>query len=206
MATHCNESFFPGRVATMDVKLAALNLHDTSSAGGLTSAARVVTLPVGATILRLYRANPGGRADFGCWWFTPYELSRVADYFGVDAQLLVVGRSGGKSGLHGALALLSEWYNGDPGQLAAFHRATIRTPMYAYYGEGDVASTQGYGRVLKPLRLPDGAGGQAAPRQLYLPEPWTYQSEFALAAGGGNTDHELAAFVQGGNWMKLPFE
>lgn len=44
---HGNEDYFPGGHPTTDVKLAALNLQDTSSGGGLKFSARVVSIPQG---------------------------------------------------------------------------------------------------------------------------------------------------------------
>lgn len=203
---HCNQQYFPGGAATQDVKLSALNLHDTSSAGGLKPSARIVTIPPGALLLRLFRPS-SGRVDFGHWWFTPYEYTRVAGHFGVDPAILADGRAEGRSALHGALALLSEWYGGEDSQLSLFHAAKTKSPMYAYYGEGDAASTKGYGRVIKPIRLSDGKGGYSSARQIFLPDPWTYRDSFELLTGdGGSTDYALPRLVGGQNWTKLPFE
>lgn len=214
---HCNEAFFPNRQPTQDVKLDAFNLRSNSS-GGLRSSARVVSIPSGSTLLRLFMQRGGAQADFGCWWFTPFEFKRIADHFGVDPTLMISGREGGKSALHGALALLSEWYSDGAGpsekhmpnaaQLSRFHAVRTRSAMYAMYGEGDAASTTGYGRVLKPMKISDGKGGYGAAKQLFLPQPWTYKNKFTFLTppGGGVTDQNLSLAYPDSSQSKLPFE
>lgn len=205
---YSNESHFPGGQPTRETRLSALNLNDTSSGGGLTFSAKAITLPVGAVILRLFMPKPG-RPDFGEWWFTPFAFKRLANYFGVDASMMTGARGEGRSALHGAFGLLSEWYDaGGSGpnatQLSRFHEVKITQPTYAMYGEGDVATTTGYGRQIKPLKL-DG-GGTA--RQLFLPKPWEYMSAFnALTpATGGDSDTMLAPTAARHAAQKLPFE
>lgn len=213
----CTETYFPGGVATTEARLAALNLTDTSSAGGLRFPGAVVKIPKGAIILRLFLpAAAGERDDFGPWWFTPYEYKRISDYFGVSSDVLAVGRSGGRSALHGALALLSEWYGGgtgaahtpSAGQISRYHVARLVEPIHAMYGEGDDASTRNYGRVLKPLRMPDAAGGLTAARQLYLHKPWEYKGAFKMltASSGDRTDSDLPGAIARLGVRRLPFE
>lgn len=145
-----------------------------------------------------------GPPDFGEWWFTPFELNRVARYFGVDLSHMTPGRTEGRSALHGALGLLSEWYRGSADQLSLFHAVKTRVPIYAMYGEGDVATTTGYGRTIKPIRL----NGGGAARQVFLPKPWTYAKHFAriTAPTGADTDSGLMAAVMQMGGQKLPFE
>lgn len=199
-----NDSFFPSGGPTDEVRLAALGYADDGSrSGGLTFDARVVEVPVGAHLLRLFM-KPG---DFGTWWFTAAEFRRIMGYFGVDGSVLLTGRAAGGSALHGALALLGDWYGHSVGQLSQFHVAQLTQPLRAMYGAGDVATTAGFGRTLKPLKMPAPGGGQSAARQLYLPEPWTYRHAFRLLTGtGAPTDTDLVPQIARLPQTPLPFE
>lgn len=197
-----NGDYFPGGKPTRDVLLAARGFAADGSRSGGIKLGGPVTIPAGAALLRLYNKQN----DFGEWWMTPYELSLIFDYFAVDPVLLAAGRGNGRSQLHGLFALLAEWYNGDPGQLGRFHVATACTPLVAMYGEGDCASTAGYGRTLKPAQLTVGTSQRAA-RQIFLPHAWEYKADFALVPMSNTaTDTGLASVLTTIRWSRLPFE
>ncbi|MEM9428382.1 MAG: hypothetical protein AAGA32_02685 [Pseudomonadota bacterium] len=169
-----NDADYPGGQPTREVKLAALGFSGSGHRGGGISHLHVKTLPKGTVLLRFYKPvgageNPG---DFGAWWFTPHELRRICAYFGVDGRALIVGRSSGKSGLHGVLALLHEWYGGAPTQLSYVNAVKLTAPLWACYGPGAPANADGYARTMKPVRLADGAPA----RQVYIHQCWLYQS------------------------------
>lgn len=197
-----NADYFPGGKPTREVLLAARGFGADGSRSGGIKLGGPVTIPVGSILLRMYDKP----ADFGEWWMTPYELSLVLDYFGVDMPLLAKDRGTGKSAFHGVFALLAEWYGGSPGQIGRFHVATTRVPLIAMYGEGDNASTRGYGSTLKPILMTAG-NRQRAARQLFLPHAWEYKADFALVAMSNmSTDTGLASALKMVAWSLLPFE
>jgi hypothetical protein len=170
-----NDADYPDGQAGQEAKLGALGFDASGHRGGGIERPIVVTLPANAVLLRLYKPvlNKGDTpGDFGAWWFTPFEYRRICDYFGVDGSALVQGRSAGASALHGVLALLHEWYGGDPAQLSYINAVRLKAPLLASYGSGAPANTDGYGRTLKPVRL---TGGTSA-RQVYIHKCWQYQA------------------------------
>ena len=169
-----NDADFPGGQPGRDLLLAAMGYDGSGHRGGGIERPRVELLPAGAMLIRFYKPveaageHPG---DFGAWWFTPHEYRRICDYFGVDGRALIVDRSAGRSGLHGVLALLHEWYGGSPAQLALVNAVRLKSPLRCCYGPGAPANADRYARTLKPVRL---GNGQAA-RQVYLHRAWMYQ-------------------------------
>jgi len=85
---------------------------------------------------------------------------------------LIPGRAQGRSGLHGTLALLTEWYGGSPDQLFHINVVRLTEPLFACYGPGAPANSDGYARSLKPVRMKDGDPA----RQVYIHQCWKYQS------------------------------
>lgn len=205
-----NAHLFPDGQPGTDVLLAARGFDENPDSdtygqrsGGLCPGARVVTIPVDAILCRLYLRD----GDFGEWWFTPHEFRRLFDHFGLDmvtgSDRMTAGRAKGRSGLHGALALLSDWYKGSAAQLSRFHLVRTREPVQAMYGPGDVAVSGDQTTALKPFRLGDGQ----PPRQLFLPRAWTYRDSFEeLRQSGGDTDSGLARALAGLPRVRLPFE
>lgn len=170
-----NDTDYPGGQPSQEVRLAALGFDGSGHRGGGIDRPRTVTLPDNSVLLRFYKpVEKAGEypGDFGSWWFTPHEYRRICGYFGVDGRALVVGRSSGKSGLHGVLVLLKEWYGGSPQQLAYVNAVRLKAPFLACYGPGAPANSDGYGRTLKPALLTDGTPA----RQVYIHQCWTYQA------------------------------
>ncbi|MFT6675941.1 MAG: hypothetical protein ACJAVM_002138 [Sulfitobacter sp.] len=205
-----NDADYPDGQPAQDVTLGAMGFDATGHRGGGIERPQVQTLPKNAVLLRLYKPVlkkgefPG---DFGTWWFTPFEYRRICDHFGVDGSVLVAGRAGGKSALHGVLALLQEWYGGSPAQLSYINAIRLKEPLLACYGAGAPANADGYTRTLKPIRL----GNGSAARQVYIHKCWDYQSAMErLLPANASTDSVLGA--SGGppktiaSAPRLPFE
>lgn len=198
-----NDSLFPNGQPDTMTRLRCLGYDaEGNRSGGLRLDAKVVEIPKGAVLLRLVRFP---RNDTGEWWFTPFEYRRLCDRFAVSGAVLAQGRAGGRSALHGALVLLSEWYESTPGdELRWFRAVRLAEPVLALYGEGGVGIKKGFSGTLKPIRFDDGSSF----RQLYLPElkgylhaldpvrPWDYaETEHGL--------HNAAATFAA---QRLPFE
>lgn len=170
-----NAGDFPASQPSQEVKLKALGFDESGHRGGGILQPRAVTLPTDAVILRLYKPvekageYPGA---YGSWWFTPHEYRRLCDHFGVDGRALIPGRSTGRSALHGVLALMKEWYDDSPNQLAYLNAVRLTQPLFACYGAGAPGNSDGYARTLKPVTLSD---GQTA-RQIYIHQCWLYQT------------------------------
>ncbi|MCF7699915.1 hypothetical protein [Loktanella sp. M215] len=185
---HINDADYPDGQPSNEVKLKALGFDASGHRGGGIERPQVKVLPTNTVLLRFH--NPVLKVgdlpgDFGAWWFTPFELSRICDYFGVNGSALIVDRSSGKSALHGILALLREWYEGSPTQLSYVNAVRLKDPFLVCYGEGAPANTQGYARTLKPIKL----GGSRPARQIYIHNCWNYQASMdRLLAPNTSTD------------------
>lgn len=175
---------------------------DGVRSGGLRQDAKQVTIPAGAVLFRLYQRPD----DFGCWWFTSAEYLRIQSYFGVSQDILLEGRDSGKSALHGVLALLSEWYwnehrASERAQLLRLHIVRLIFPLYAMYGQGDIALSER--QILKPVLL----DGQKGARQIYLPQAKAYRTALALLPGSGSeTDTQLHRLALLYSKKQLEFE
>ena len=190
-----NDADYPNGQPNQDVKLAAMGFDGSGHRGGGIDRLQVQLLPMNAVLLRLHKPveNAGDHpGDFGTWWFTPYEYHRICGHFGVDGSLLVASRAQGKSALHGTLALLQEWYGGSSSQLSYVNAVRLKEPLWACYGPGAPANSDGYARTLKPVKL---SGGTSA-RQIYIHQAWNYQTSMVrLLAPNASTD---AVFGQSG--------
>lgn len=193
-------------------------LESQGKTGGLTRQPTTgeVEIPAGAVIFRLY----GWPGDFGSWWFTPFELLRILNHFGRGIDVILEGRTEGKSGFHAAFALMREWYDvpNDPdrkaNQIAWFHAVKPIEPMTAWYGVGDEAYWLGAidkngtmtkpPRTQKPLDLRDAIGTPA--RQLYLPNVQHYRRYFTPLPDSGSKTEKIAEAVQKYRRQRLSFE
>lgn len=164
-----------------DSYLRARGFDKSGSRGGGIVTPRQVTLPQGATLIRTF----GGSAQaIGQWWFTAYELSQIISYAG--RADVAEGRGTGKGLLHAFFAVLrKEW--GSTCEL--FTIIETRTPLFAFYGEGDDAAIGGTGGQ-KAARILVG-GSQRRVRQVMLPRFWDFQSAYVPKLAQGNTDLQL---------------
>ena len=187
-----NAADYPDLQPSTDVKLSALGFDSAGHRGGGILQPRVVTLPKGAVLLRLHKPveSAGEReGDFG-QWCTPYEYRRLGDRFGVDGQALVPGRSVGKSALHGAFALMHEWYDNSPNQLTYLNVVRMKEPLFACYGSGAPGNSDGYTRTLKPIVMQD----RQTARQVYIHKCWEYQYALQrLVVPNASTDDVLGS-------------
>ncbi len=163
--------------------------------GGIT-VPRQVVVPRGAILFRTF----GGDAKAtGQWWFTPYELTMILDYFGrTDVS---EGRQAGKGMLHAVFAVLKHEWN-STGEF--FTIIELNKPFYAFYGEGDDALLGASGGQ-KGARILVG-NSQRCVRQLMLPNFWNYESFVTTKIGQGNTDTSLVDLWKQYAARRLPFE
>lgn len=197
-----NQSSFPDTSQRLKVRGAARGYGESGErSGGLKETAREVILPAGVSILRVH----DGSSPFGQWWFTPWEYCRIADYFGISGEAMMRDRSKGRSALHAALALLSEWYRDRSDQICRYTLLQLREPFAAYYGEGDVAIRKGSDglQTAVPAALLD---GQKPARQLFLPDLGFYRDGFTEIVSCGMTDFTLHALATGLGKARLSFE
>jgi hypothetical protein len=204
-----NDADYPNGQASQEVKLTAMGFDTSGHRGGGIDRPVVVTLPKDAVLIRFHKPVAAGQnpGDFGAWWFTPFEYRRICDYFGVDGRALTVGRSTGRSALHGVLALLHEWYGGDPSQISYINAVRLKEPIMACYGPGAPANADGYARTLKPIKTSD----DKPARQIYIHKCWQYQSAMdRLLPPNASTDSILGNAsglpASIGQAPRLPFE
>ena len=201
-----NSAWFPGGEPRRPDVLLSLRGFDAKGnrSGGIKHGFRVVVIPVGAILLRLHTGQHG----IGDWWFTPYEYTRIRDHFDVGGAELAAGRDKGKSVFHAVLALLGEWYSNSPAQIGRFVVAVVREPLYAVYGEGDVATSGDFRFTLKPIALDAPGGGRIGARQVFMPECRQYADNALsiIPQSDVMTDTGLAAAVAAQSWSRLPFE
>lgn len=162
----------------------------------------VVEIPARTVLFRLYH-DPNRRP--GEWWFTPYEMKQVIDYFGLSATGFTTGRAEGKSILHATLAVRHDWAGNSPRHLDQFVSIRLNEPLKAYYGEADHAPDAGHTDMQKAYKIIDANGRQRAVRQVYIPKLWTYRSSFTYMSHHP-TDTVLVGAVERHRRAPLPFE
>lgn len=177
---------------TAQSRLSAMGFSNTPGepvrSGGIRQP-EIVTLPVGAVIIRFY--NLGKDSDFGGWWSSPHELRTVFDYFGVSSAFLAQGRAGGanfadpkaqnRSVLNALLAVRAEWLKpaDRSQQLGSYRVVRVTQPVLAWHGEAYETVIDGakYSDFLKPMKITD-RGAQRGVRQIFLPSPYKYRGAF----------------------------
>jgi hypothetical protein len=171
--------------------------------GGITNA-RIVDVPVNAILFRSFH-NPDRR--FGEWWFTPHEMTLIADYFGVSSEGFAIGRSAGKSIMHATLAVRHDWGGNSPDHLGRFLVIRLTAHLKAYHGESDHAPDASQRQVQKAVRIVDRTGRQRFARQVFLPKFWEFQACCqVLPLAADSTDADLMAAVARFGSGPLPFE
>ena len=166
-----------------NVYLSAMGYSAGGSRSGGIVAPRLVTLDRGLRLIRVY-STPG--EEFGQWWVTRAELRAVFDYFSYaegmgGSSAAALGRSKGRSILHGVLTIRHDWMDTRRGQdpadhLSRFVEATVAEPLVAFAGAGYAAPSADQSSVQKPLNLHGDAQGGL--RQLFLPSCWEYKDAF----------------------------
>ncbi len=86
--------------------------------------------------------------------------------------------------------------------------AAVKTvgPLLALFGEGDSAPDSTQKHNLKPVQIQDFHGRRRGVRQIYLPEPGTYTSNFQVIEHEVPTDTDLIRMVRAYAHAGLPFE
>jgi hypothetical protein len=164
-----------------------------------------VEVPVNAILFRAFH-DPSRR--FGEWWFTPHEMTQIADYFGVSSAGFAIGRAIGKSIMHATLAVRHDWGGNSPDHLGRFLVIRLTAPLTAYHGESDHAPDAAYRQMQKASRIIDRTGRQRFARQVFLPKFWEFQATCCqvLPLVADSTDADLMAAVARFGNGPLPFE
>lgn len=196
-----NDRYFTPPLATQTL-LDVRGFSATGPRSGGIIDPQIVEIPAGTVLFRLY--HDAGRR-FGPWWFTPYEMKQVIDYFGVSGQAFAAGRAQGKGILHATLAVRHDWASNSPLHLAQFVSIRLNEPLKAYHGEGDHAPDATQTSNQKAYQIIDSSGVQRGVRQLYIPELWTYQAAFTYMSHYP-TDTVLIGAVERHRRGPLPFE
>ena len=165
---------------------------DGSRYGGI-AAPKQVTVPIGATLFRVFKAGDG----MGQWWMTAAELRALMDHIGHTD--LAMGRTEGKGALHAFLAIhIAEFDN----TCEFFVTARVAKPAYAFYGEGDHLLGAKAGRKAPKITV---AGRQRGMCQVFLPSLWEYKSALAIGAPQ-RVENQLANTLARTSTINLSFE
>lgn len=204
-----NDSEFAAKRATESLLEArGFDARTGARSGGIRNP-EVVVVPAGAIIFRLYHV-PIDKARFAGWWFTPFEMEAVIDYFARDGAAFATGRMQGKGILHATLAVRHDWSGSPPSpdHLGRFVVIRLKRALKAYFGVADVAPSQDQRDSLKPIEITDRSGQRRRVRQLYFPAMLSYRAEYddLLGGLGANSDSDLIAAIRTYGEGRLPFE
>jgi hypothetical protein len=204
-----NEGEFTGKRATETLLEArGFDARTGARSGGIKDP-EIVVVPAGAILFRLYHV-PIDKARFAGWWFTPFEMQTVIDYFARDGAAFAAGRTQGKGILHATLAVRHDWsgYPPSPDHLGRFVVIRLKRALKAYFGVADVAPSQDQRENQKPIEIIDSSGQRRRVRQLYFPGMLAYRADYddLLSGLGANSDSDLIAAVKSYGTARLPFE
>ena len=196
-----NAKYFDGEGAT-GTYLSARGFDEKGNRSGGIKGPKKVTLPAGTILFRFYHQP---RSKHGQWWATPHELARVIDYFAREGPALAEGRSAGRGILHATFVVRHDWGSNSPDHLGRFWIARVKSPLWAYYGEGDEAPDESKKQVQKAVKILGKGGAQIGVNQVYLPKLWEYASSLEEIADEW-TDAGLSSAVRAHVRQKLDFE
>lgn len=193
-----NAAVFAGPAAYLEARGFTKSGHRT---GGIQHP-KLVNLPVGTRILRLYHEV---NRRFGAWWMTLHELDTIVQHFARGGDALAEGRSEGRGVFQATLAVRHDWADGSPLHLSRFVLVQTLLPLQAYWGEGDVAPGADHKSTQKPVAI-NAPDGRRPACQLFLPFCWTYQADALQTMQEGHTDSGLLAALDRFGAPPLDFE
>jgi hypothetical protein len=198
-----NARFFQGsELHKTYLKVRGFNAQSGARTGGIKDP-KQVDITAGTVLLRTYQ-DPARL--FGEWWFTPYEMVQVVEYFGRGGPAFGEGRPQGKGILQATFAVRHEWGSNSPDHLGLVAAVRLASPIQAFFGEGDAAPDASQKQNLKPVFITDGSGLRRGVRQVFLPEAWTYQSSFTVLERECPTDVDVIRLARQHSSGPLPFE